>query len=226
MFRKFSTSIKNRRSKSEKEKAPVASSSASSALETKEPKETSDINNLAAHGNIPHNVNGTTPTKPDRRKSWLNRSKSVPTVPETDDDEIQGGPVAVGEDHSDDEDNVFHAFASVLHASQRPLPTQTGDGTYIDKEPTSSTLEDLKHLGFKDYKTLLQVLQQKATGALVDDKSYIMERVIQLVAGLPAHSQKRVDLTNAFVDELWTSLQHPPLSYLGDKFTYRQADGR
>lgn len=224
MFRKLSTSIKNRRSKSEKEKLPVASSSASSAAV--DTKETKDINNLAAHGNVPHDVNGTTPTKPDRRKSWLTRSKTVPTVPEAEDDEIEGGPVAEGEDHPEEDDNVFHAFASVLHASQRPLPTQTGDGTYIDKEPTSSTLEDLKHLGFKDYKTLLQVLQQKASGALVDDKSYIMERVIQLVSGLPAHSQKRVDLTNAFVDELWTSLQHPPLSYLGDKFTYRQADGR
>lgn len=35
----------------------------------------------------------------------------------------------------------------------------------------------------------------------------------------------RNDLTLAFIDELWNSLQHPPLSYLGDKFQYRQADG-
>ncbi len=45
------------------------------------------------------------------------------------------------------------------------------------------------------------------------------------MSGLPQRSQRRADLTNAFVDELWNSLQHPPLSYLGDKYTYRQADG-
>ncbi len=30
---------------------------------------------------------------------------------------------------------------------------------------------------------------------------------------------------SAQIDELWNSLQHPPMSYLGDKFAYRQADG-
>ncbi len=30
---------------------------------------------------------------------------------------------------------------------------------------------------------------------------------------------------SAQIDELWNSLQHPPMSYLGDNFTYRQADG-
>lgn len=28
-----------------------------------------------------------------------------------------------------------------------------------------------------------------------------------------------------FLGELWNSLQHPPLSYLGDEFAYRSADG-
>lgn len=48
---------------------------------------------------------------------------------------------------------------------------------------------------------------------------------MKLVAGLPSLSKTRADLTNAFLDELWDSLQHPPMSYLGDKFTYRSADG-
>lgn len=34
-----------------------------------------------------------------------------------------------------------------------------------------------------------------------------------------------VPYASAQIDELWNSLQHPPMSYLGDKFTYRQADG-
>lgn len=48
---------------------------------------------------------------------------------------------------------------------------------------------------------------------------------MQLVAGLPPLSKTRVDLTNNFVDELWNSLQHPPLSYLGDQYTFRTGDG-
>ena len=56
-------------------------------------------------------------------------------------------------------------------------------------------------------------------------RSSILNTMLQLVASLPATSKTRSDLTNAFIDELWNSLQHPPMSYLGDKFQYRQADG-
>lgn len=52
-----------------------------------------------------------------------------------------------------------------------------------------------------------------------------MERVIQLTSRLPPTSKVRVLLTTTQVDQLWDSLQHPPLSYLGDEFSYRQADG-
>lgn len=48
---------------------------------------------------------------------------------------------------------------------------------------------------------------------------------LQLVSKLPSHSKTRVDLTNAFIDELWNSLQHPPMSYLGSEFQYRSGDG-
>lgn len=47
----------------------------------------------------------------------------------------------------------------------------------------------------------------------------------QLVSGMPPLSKTRVDLTNAFIDQLWNSLQHPPLSYLGEKYAYRSGDG-
>ena len=87
-------------------------------------------------------------------------------------------------------------------------------------------LADLKTLGFKDFKTLKDVVEQKATGSMDDDKLYLMERVIQLVSGLPDRSQKRVDLTNAFLDQLWSNLHHCERSGRRDKFSYRQADGR
>lgn len=51
-----------------------------------------------------------------------------------------------------------------------------------------------------------------------------MERVIQLTARLPPSSKVRITLTTSQVDQLWDSLQHPPLSYLGPKYQFRQPD--
>ena len=52
-----------------------------------------------------------------------------------------------------------------------------------------------------------------------------MERMIQLVAALPRSSKNREVLTGKLIDQLWESLQHPPLSYVGPQFQYRQPDG-
>jgi hypothetical protein len=75
----------------------------------------------------------------------------------------------------------FTAFAQFVHAAQRPLPNQTGDGTYIEEKQQHSGLwADLRSMGFKDAKTLIEVMKNTATGALVDDKTMFMERVIQV----------------------------------------------
>lgn len=52
-----------------------------------------------------------------------------------------------------------------------------------------------------------------------------MERMIQLVAKLPETSYARKKVTGVLVDELWDSLQHPPLWYVGDQYQYHQPDG-
>ncbi|KAK4694208.1 linoleate 10R-lipoxygenase, partial [Lecanoromycetidae sp. Uapishka_2] len=137
-------------------------------------------------------------------------------------------PKAQSVDHSASRGDVqssFEKFAQLIHASERPLPTQTGDGSYLDHKEPSGLMADVKALGFKDVHTLIDVMKNKATGQLQDDKTYLMEHTIQLVSALPTTSKTRVDLTNAFIDELWNSLQHPPMSYLGNNFQYRQADG-
>ncbi|KAI9888686.1 MAG: hypothetical protein M1814_006542 [Vezdaea aestivalis] len=125
----------------------------------------------------------------------------------------------------EDVSDTFNAFAQLIHASNRPLPSQTGDGSYIEHKVSGSMFADLKSLGFKDVHTLMDVMKNKASGEYIDDKTMLMERTIQLVSALPPDSTTRKDLTATFVDQLWTSLPHPPLSYLGDKFMYRQADG-
>ena len=99
-------------------------------------------------------------------------------------------------DHSvtrGDVDSSFTQFAQLIHASSRPLPTQTGDGSYIEHEAPSSLFQDLMHLGFKDFKTLEQTIMSKATGALADDKTMLMERIIQVGVSAPdsrPHAQR------------------------------------
>lgn len=77
-----------------------------------------------------------------------------------------------------------------------------------------------------DLKTLLDIIKAKAKGEVhQDDKTMLMERTIQLVAGLPSHSRTQETLTNSFIDKLWDSLDHPPLLYMGDEFKWRRPDG-
>lgn len=52
-----------------------------------------------------------------------------------------------------------------------------------------------------------------------------MEKLIAITASLPETSATRHKLSSKIVDTLWDSLQHPPLSYHGDKFQYRTPDG-
>lgn len=59
----------------------------------------------------------------------------------------------------------------------------------------------------------------------MDDHTMLMERIIGLVAGLPSKSRTRVLLTDQFINELWYSLDHPVLNYIGEKYSYRSADG-
>lgn len=87
-------------------------------------------------------------------------------------------------DHSGEREgisNTFESFANLIHASNRPLPTQTGNGTYVeDKDAHTGLWEDLKTIGLRDVKTLTETMKSKANGGLVDDKTMLMERVIQV----------------------------------------------
>ena len=86
-------------------------------------------------------------------------------------------------DHSasrSDVESSFAQFAQLIHASRRPLPTQSGDGAYLDHKEPSGLISDIKALGFKDAHTLMDVMKNKATGALQDDKTYLMEKTIQV----------------------------------------------
>lgn len=78
--------------------------------------------------------------------------------------------------------NTISQVGSVVSASLRPLPTETGDGTYIAESTQTGWVKDLGHVDLKDVRTLADVVKSAATGEPVDDKQYIMERVIQVSA--------------------------------------------
>ncbi|KAL8793128.1 MAG: hypothetical protein Q9195_004240 [Heterodermia aff. obscurata] len=94
----------------------------------------------------------------------------------------------------------------------------------------------------KDISTGISVSRLLVLGGYVDDKTYIVcstthefleiynnaskgERLLQLIAGLPDGSILRKALTGRLVKQLWSRLEHPPKTYLGDEYKFRTADG-
>lgn len=75
---------------------------------------------------------------------------------------------------------VFEKYAQAIHASSEPLPNQTGDGTFLKHDQSSGLFNDIKSLGFRDINTVKDLIKSKASGELVDDKTYLMERIIQV----------------------------------------------
>ncbi|KAM7205146.1 hem peroxidase [Naviculisporaceae sp. PSN 640] len=122
--------------------------------------------------------------------------------------------------------NAFEQHGQIIQAIIHPLPNQVGAGTFSENKKWGKLSADLKTLRLADLKTLKNMIKAKIKGEkLTDDKTMIMEKVIQMVSNFPSNSKLRVELTNSFLSELWYTLEHPPSMYLGDKFVYRHADG-
>jgi hypothetical protein len=75
------------------------------------------------------------------------------------------------------------------------------------------------------FDTLADVALTGIKGEPIDDKTYLMERPIQLTADLPLHDRVSDTLTNNFLGQLWNDLEHPPKSYLGYEYAFRKPDG-
>lgn len=82
--------------------------------------------------------------------------------------------------HNNSGENPLAQVEQVLKASLRPLPTETGDGTYVQHNKATGLAKDLSHVDLKDVKTLVEVAKSTITGDPVNDREYIMERVIQV----------------------------------------------
>ncbi|PNS16767.1 Peroxinectin A [Sphaceloma murrayae] len=79
-------------------------------------------------------------------------------------------------------------------------------------------------LGPRDYLTLLKVGEAAALKTDVDDKQYVMERLIKVAVDQGQHSLG-TKITEKFVTELWEDLEHPPENNLAGNFRFRKADG-
>jgi hypothetical protein len=80
-----------------------------------------------------------------------------------------------------DIESAFSQLQQVIKTSLRPLPTQTGDGTYLtDPNAQTGAFKDLPYIKPKDVETVLDVVKTAATGAPMNDRQYIIERVIQV----------------------------------------------
>ena len=122
--------------------------------------------------------NGTA-TAPD---SYQDRKKSVEPLPP--EKLPASNDPSEGPDHSIVRGSIatnLEKFTHVIHAANRPLPTGTGDGSYVDDPKQGGLFDDLKAMRVKDYATLNQLFTQHLSGSvLTDDKTMIMERVIQV----------------------------------------------
>ena len=120
---------------------------------------------------------------------------------------------------------TLQSVAGVIKASVAPLPTQTGDGSYIATKKSTGILNDLIHLRPGDVTTLKDLAEYALTKGPIDDKTYLTERLLKLASELPTNSKDGNKLSNLFVQQLYDDLQHPPIAQLGDEHKYRAADG-
>ncbi|KIW96307.1 uncharacterized protein Z519_03376 [Cladophialophora bantiana CBS 173.52] len=109
---------------------------------------------------------------------------------------------------------------------ERPRSSDSNSSSSTSETKRSDQILDvLKNFNLKNLRTVKDVALQQIDGEPIDDKTYLMERIIQLAANLPVSSRTSATLTNAFLNQLWTDLKHPPQSYLGSDYIYRKADG-
>jgi hypothetical protein len=90
---------------------------------------------------------------------------------------------AVEEQKTTERQKVEAAFTSIrglIKASARPLPTQTGDDSYITPQLSTGLLQDLQKMHIKDVKTLIDTIKAQTSGKPVNDKTLLMEKVIQV----------------------------------------------
>lgn len=92
-------------------------------------------------------------------------------------------------------------IAEIVAKMQRGNPTETNDGTYLpppSRSVTPSSIADLTTLEPQDCITLLEAAWQK--GELVDDRKYLMEKIIQVKTSNPSLSVAPLSLPDCYTN--------------------------
>ncbi|KAI1803769.1 linoleate diol synthase precursor [Daldinia bambusicola] len=119
------------------------------------------------------------------------------------------------------------SFAQAIQAITRalgPLPKYQFTPGNDDVSKETGLLQDLQNLSIEDYKTLKDVLDATVSGE-EDDNKLLQERIVTLLAKLPPNSHEGKQATDAFINTLWNSLEHPPAQITSGNTCYRAADG-
>ena len=114
--------------------------------------------------------------------------------------------------------------ARQVNGAPSSVPNGIPRGTN-QKSSEESVLQALRAVNVRNFDTLKDVALSGVKGEPIDDKTYLMERIIQLTAELPLNDRVGATLTNDFLSQLWNDLEHPPRSYLGYDFAFRKPDG-
>lgn len=116
------------------------------------------------------------------------------------------------------------SLIKTVRASLAPLDKSPWAAANSRDISETGLISDIRALGFEDYETLVQFLNASVTG-INDDNKLLLERLVELLSKLPPHSRHLKGLSHGFINQLWTTLDHPPVSSLAEKYKYRQADG-
>ncbi|KAI2634752.1 linoleate diol synthase precursor [Hypomontagnella submonticulosa] len=120
--------------------------------------------------------------------------------------------------------STFAQAIQVITKALGPIPKYQFIPGNDDNTKETGLLLDLQHLNIEDYKTLNDVVNATVSGQ-EDDNELLQERVVTLLAKLPPNSREGKVATDAFINTLWESLEHPPAQLRSKDACYREPDG-
>jgi hypothetical protein len=118
----------------------------------------------------------------------------------------------------------MESVKQLVSKSLSPLPSIPYSPNNDDQTKMPGLLADLRKMGFKDVETLFSLLNSEVKGQQ-DDNKFLLEHLVQLISKLDDTSKLSSQLTGALINNLWNALPHPPLTSLGTKYKFREADG-
>ncbi|TCD67949.1 hypothetical protein EIP91_011750 [Steccherinum ochraceum] len=77
---------------------------------------------------------------------------------------------------------------------------------------------------FPDLSTLSGIVDALRHSNAIDDRKLLLEHILTFLANLPK-GDLETKLQNAVIELLYNDLPHPPVTYLGEKYAFRAADG-